>query len=96
VRLLFTEAAVADLERLRDFIRRHHPAAANRARDRIVGTAERLTAFPSEGRSVRGREDIREIPLAFGESGYLLRYQVTRDAVIVLRIWHAREDREEP
>jgi hypothetical protein len=36
--------------------------------------------------------DVRELPIAFGASGYLIRYQILRSEVRVLRIWHAREN----
>jgi len=34
--------------------------------------------------------------VVFGVSGYLIRYQILQDEVRVLRIWHAREDWQEP
>jgi plasmid stabilization system protein ParE len=37
--------------------------------------------------------ELRELAMRFGKSGYIVRYQVTEKAVIVLRIWHGREDR---
>jgi len=40
--------------------------------------------------------DVRELPIAFGASGYLIRYQILRSEVRVLRIWHARENWPNP
>lgn len=40
------------------------------------------------------REDgIRELMVRFGAGGYVARYRVMADHVIVLRIFHMREDR---
>ncbi|HEY2289152.1 MAG TPA: type II toxin-antitoxin system RelE/ParE family toxin [Thermoanaerobaculia bacterium] len=35
---------------------------------------------------------MRELPIAFGASGYLIRYQILPNEVRILRIWHAREN----
>ena len=35
----------------------------------------------------------RELYLPFGSGGYVLRYVVAREEIVVIRVWHAREDR---
>ncbi len=96
--LVFTRLAHQDLVRLRRFIAEHDPTAAARAANRIKTVAELLTDQPLLGRPVstptgETRNDIRELPLTFGSGGYVLRYQVLRNQVRVLRIWHTREER---
>jgi len=41
----------------------------------------------------REKEDHRELYIRFGDSGYVVQYRVDADAVVVARIFHAREDR---
>ena len=36
---------------------------------------------------------MRELVVKFGKSAYVVRYRVTDGAVIVLRIWHGRQNR---
>lgn len=38
-------------------------------------------------------EDYRELMIPFSSSGYVVRYRVDPDAVLVARIYHMREDR---
>ena len=40
--------------------------------------------------------DVRELIVPFGQSNYVLRYayRAQTEEVIVLRIWHGREERE--
>ncbi len=98
MKLVFTRLAHQDLVRLRQFIAEHDPNAAARAANRIRTVAQLLTDQPLVGRPVNAptgesRNDIRELPLTFGSSGYVLRYQVLQKQIRVLRIWHAREER---
>ena len=99
MKLVFTRLAHKDLVRLRQFIAEHEPMAAARAANRIKTVAEPLTDQPLLGRPVSSpsgetRHDIRDFPLTFGSGGYVLRYQVLRNQVRILRLWHTREERK--
>ena len=99
MKLVFTRLAHQDLVRLRQFIAEHDPTAAGRAAQRIKTVAQLLRDQPLIGRAVttptgETRNDIRELPLTFGSGGYVLRYQVLKKQIRVLRIWHTREERK--
>ncbi len=99
MKLVFTRLAYQDLMRLRQFIAKHNPNAAVLAANRIKTMARLLTDQPLIGRPVNAptgktHNDIRELPLTFGSGGYVLRYQVRRKQLRVLRIWHTREERK--
>ena len=99
MKLVFTRLAHKDLVRLRQFIAEHEPTAAARAANRINTVAELLKDQPLLGRPVstptgETRHDIREFPLTFGSGGYVFRYQVLRNQIRILRIWHTREERK--
>jgi plasmid stabilization system protein ParE len=87
--------AVSDLMRLREFIRVHDPLAAARAAARILEAVRNLQAFPEIGRPVLDVEipGMRDLFIPFGQAGYWLRYAVTRQEILIIRIWHGREDR---
>ena len=36
--------------------------------------------------------DRRELLVLFGAGAYVLRYRVHRDAVVIIRVWHSREE----
>jgi plasmid stabilization system protein ParE len=86
--------ALADLERLKAFLRPKSPSTAERAGEVIEKAMDSLSFMPRRGRPILGTE-FRELIAPFGKGAYILRYVVDDDldAVIVLRIWHSREQR---
>lgn len=92
-RLIWLPEAVRDLERLREFIEPKHPPAARQAALSIVEAAKNLKTHPDRGRPVGVLEDFRDVFIPFGSGAYVLRYRCVEDAVVVVRVWHSREDR---
>jgi plasmid stabilization system protein ParE len=92
LKLVWSPAARRDLIRLREFIEPHNPAAARRAAAILRKAANLLQEQPGIGRRIEGRED-RELSVPFGQRGYLLRYRLHEDTIVILRIWHGLEDR---
>lgn len=90
-RIVFTARASADLERLHDFIAGKSPRAAQRAVQRLIEGLDLLALFPHSG--VLLKRNIRTLTVRFGRSGYVVRYKIEADAVIITRIWHGREKR---
>ena len=88
--LIFSKAAVHDLVRLREFIAKHNPDAAQRVSRRLRGAIKGLVNNPQIGRPVPDLPgEIRE--LIFGK--YVVRYEVRANSLYVLRLWHGKEDR---
>lgn len=85
--------AQEDLKRLYDFISPHSPDAAKRAVVTLVDAAESLLEFPEKGRLWDTDADFRELHVRFGARGYVIRYRLFEEQIIVVRIWHALEDR---
>lgn len=38
--------------------------------------------------------ELREVFISFGQAGYWMRYIVTDDKIIIIKIWHGRENRD--
>lgn len=96
-RITWLHKAVADLARVREFIRVNNPAAAERAGRRISKAVHTISAHPSIGRPVLDIEwnvAFRDVFIPFAQGGYWLRYAVTDDEIIIVRVWHGREDRD--
>lgn len=91
--LIWTAAARADLIRLRRFIDQHNPEAAQRAAQAIRDGVKLLATYPAAGKRLEERQD-RELVIPFGQRGYVLRYQIDGQTVVVLRVWHSLEDRD--
>jgi toxin ParE1/3/4 len=89
MQLRFTRSAIRDLTRLRDFIARHDPEAAARVSTRLRRVIRLLGDQPALGQAVDGLPDVRD--LVAGD--YVVRYTVHDECVVVLRVWHGREDR---
>ncbi len=82
---------MADIARLHDFLAAVNPAAAARAVQAIVAAPERLMPHPRLGEQLDEflPREVRRILVG----PYELRYELRGDAIHVLRLWHAREER---
>lgn len=89
-RVIFSPAALRDLERLRAFLRFKNPTAANRAATAIAQTIRHLTTHPEMGRPT-DEPNQRELLIGFGESGYISLYHFDGQTVVVLAIRHQKE-----
>lgn len=85
--------AQVDLQRLFEFIAPHSHDAAAKAVMTLVSAAESLSYFPQKGRPWGAGGTFRELPVSFGARGYVIRYRKHNDQVIIVRVWHAREQR---
>lgn len=90
--LVWSPAARRDLIRLREFIEPNNPHAARRSSEKIRKAVNLISDNPAIGTRIEGREDY-ELFTPFGRDGYILRYQIIKQRIVVLRIWHTREDR---
>ena len=90
-RLSYSALALADLERLTDFLQTVDPVAAADTVDLIAEALGLLVRHPHIGRSVDG--GLRELVISRGRTGYVALYSVedAHDAVLVLAIRHQRE-----
>lgn len=91
-RVVFSQAAIRDLSRLSTFLEGKSPSAAQRASKAIVEGVEDLELFPSMGRLIEGLpEQYREWLIGFGDSGYVVRYHIGEEKVVILRVRHQKE-----
>lgn len=91
IELQWTGAALADLSRLYEFLRPLNEAAAARAVQSLVAAPNTLQEFPRIGEGLEGFEGREVRRLLIGK--YEIRYEVSRDVVVILRLWHTRESR---
>jgi plasmid stabilization system protein ParE len=90
VKLVYTDEAIDDLKRLREFIAVHKPTAAARVAAEPVSKIELLPDFPTMGTPVEMApvpDSVRDV--VFGK--YVVRYSVHVSAIIILRLWHSLE-----
>jgi len=90
VKLVYTDEAIEDLKRLREFIAVHNSSAAGRVATELVSKIELLPDFPRMGTPVEMApvpDSLRD--MVFGK--YVVRYSVHVSAIIILRVWHELE-----
>lgn len=90
-RLIYSEQALADLERLTDFLLEQDVNAALATMDLIEEALVILRRHPYIGR--RLDEDLYELVISRGNTGYVALYSFEElyDAVLILAIRHQRE-----
>ncbi|WP_404297259.1 type II toxin-antitoxin system RelE/ParE family toxin [Halomonas sp.] len=92
-RVIITEGAADGLERCRRFLAIKAPEAARRAGQAIEQHFQVLEAAPDIGRPFPEMPELRELMIAFGDSGYLALYHhdPANDVVYVLAFRHQKE-----
>ena len=90
MKLVYTDEAIEDLKRLREFIAVHNPSAAARIATELVGRIELLPDFPKVGTPVEMAPVLGSVrDMVFGR--YVVRYSLHTSAIIILRVWHGLE-----
>ena len=82
-----------DIQRLFEFLLYQDTLAAERAMTLIAEGANKLLEMPEIGRPINDGSDRRELYLPFGAGSYVLRYRLDGGTVIIIRVWHSREQR---
>lgn len=91
--VIVTEGAAEGLERCRRFLTDKALEAARRAGQTVERQFLLLGTTPDIGRPFPDMPELRELVIAFGDSGYvaLYRYEPADDAVYVLAFRHQKE-----
>lgn len=92
-RLIVTEGGVKGLQRCQRFLAAKAPEAASRAAAAIKRQFRQLETSPDMGRPLLEEPELRELVIAFGDTGYvaLYRHEPAEDAVYILAFRHQKE-----
>jgi plasmid stabilization system protein ParE len=91
--IVWTEAAKTDLQRHYDFWVENSPESAARAVQVIVAAGASLAQNPQRGAIVEQATGLRKLMVRFGKVGFVMHYVVLEADVVILRIYHGREQR---
>jgi plasmid stabilization system protein ParE len=91
--VVWSRAALADLDRQYQFLKTRNPEAATRSLQAIVAAGKSLEQTPQRGTPIASAPGLRKLLVRFGKSGYMLHYSVLEDEVLILRVYHGRQDR---
>lgn len=89
--IIYSLRALSDLERLADFLLDAEPVVARTTTELILEAVDVLANHPLIGRPAEN--DLRELVISRGRSGYLALYshEQSLDTVLVLAVRHQRE-----
>ena len=89
--IVYSENALANLERVFGFLAEHDPQAALGAARSIREAVDTLSNHPLIGRTVAG--ELRELVISYGKTGYiaLYRFLPAQDQIRIVAIRHQRE-----
>lgn len=91
-RLIWSPHALLDMQRLYRFLAGKNIDAAKRAINATRQGVKVLGQQPGIGRPIEDMPDaFREWVIDFGDSGYLVRYRLDADEVVILAVRHQRE-----
>ena len=85
--VVFTEAALADLDDMLAFIASHYPALATPVESRIHAVVARIARWPESARIVEQRSGVRVVPLV--RYPYRIFYRIVEERIEILHIHHA-------
>lgn len=91
-RLIWSAAALHDVQRLYRFLSGKNPDAARRAVRAIRDDMKVITQQPGIGRPIADMEpEYREWLIDFGAGGYVAKYRLDGETAVVLAVRHQRE-----
>jgi plasmid stabilization system protein ParE len=91
--VIWTPPALAALDRHRQFLAQTDPNLAVKAIQKIVEVAESLQTYPQRGAIVEQAPGIRKLIVTFGKVGFVLHYAILNEEVLILQIYHGRQQR---
>lgn len=89
MKLRFTARALTDLKRLRAFIANENQLASRRVIDALRRSMRHLVNHPHMGVEIDHSTGLRQ----WASGDYVVRYLPDDQVVIVIRIWHGKEQR---
>ena len=91
-RLIWTEEALTDVDRLHRWLKPKDADAARRAVAAIRGGVKILAESPRIGRPAEDMDpEYREKLIDFGDSGYVVLYRLDGETVALLAVRHQKE-----
>jgi plasmid stabilization system protein ParE len=93
VKIEWSAAALADLDRFANFLQTDFPNLAAVVAQEIIAKAEVIAANPRLGRVIDERKSFRQVVLRVLNAAYVFQYRYDGNRLVMLRIFHSRENR---
>ncbi len=92
MKIVYTENAYNDIQRLKDFIAIKNPEAARKIVEKLVSSVDNLLEFPLIGKEVKTSPDPKSLRDLY-VLDYHIRYLILKHSIQIVRVWHQKEDR---
>ncbi len=89
MRVVYTPAALRDLDEIADWLAIHYPTIAPSVEQRIRSVIAHIGRWPESARRSLKRPDARVVPV--GRYPYKIFYRVVADTVEILHVHHAAQ-----
>ena len=92
--IIWAKETKTDFRRLHKFlVEAENPTAADNIHNIIIEGAQNLAHNPKLGTALNDATNRRKWIIPFGKNAYILHYIIEDNTIIILRIYHSREDR---
>jgi addiction module RelE/StbE family toxin len=92
--IVWTKPALKDVQALVDAWAEINPEIAAQVANLIRKAGQSLSDSPKRGAMVKDAPDVRKLQVPFGRSGFVIHYAVLEEEVVILRVYHGRQDRK--
>ena len=92
--IIWIKAATTDIERHYAFLEQIDPATAKKAVQAIFKAGESLKENTRRGAVVLQAKGLRKLIVTFGKYGFVIHHVFIETEVLILRIYHGRENRQ--
>jgi len=94
MKIEWSAAALADLDRFAGFLQERHPALSAIVAREIIAKARVLSDHPLLGQAMADRPEYRQVVLRVLNAAYIFQYRIDGERLVMLRVSHGREHRE--
>lgn len=91
--VVWSPTASRDLDRHYNFLLTQDASIAAKAVQKIIKTGGSLAQSPYRGAVVQQKTGLRKLLVSLGKYGYVIHYTVIEEEVVILRVYHGRENR---
>lgn len=93
MKIEWSAAALADLDRFANFLQTDFPNLAGVVAREIIAKAHEIAVNPRLGRVLDERKSFRQVVLRVLNAAYVFQYRYDGQRLVVLRVFHSREQR---
>lgn len=91
--LIWLPEALLDLAAHFEFLKLKNPDVAGRAAQSIRDAGFSLVKNPNRGSLLTDGSNRRKLIVPFGKHGYVIHYYIEADRILIVRVYHGRQNR---